>query len=123
MQLFATTIQEELNAGIRPARADVPQDVLKASGFTQMTGFHPMDLPFVSRKRLALFSVLARNTPWLIIDEPTIGQDDITCAAIAKILNSLAKSGVGVILITHSEQLPNVLQARTVILQKGKFET
>lgn len=123
MQLFATTIREELNAGIRPARADVPQDVLKASGFTQMTRIHPMDLPFVSRKRLALFSVLARNTPWLIIDEPTIGQDDITCAAIANILNSLAKSGIGVILITHSEQLPKVLQARTVILQKGKFET
>lgn len=122
MQLFATTVQEELNAGTRPARANVPKDVLGASGFTQLTRCHPMDLPFVSRKRLALFSILNRNAPWVIIDEPTIGQDDVTCGEIAKILNSLAKNGAGVMLITHSEQLPTTLRARTVVLKAGKLE-
>jgi energy-coupling factor transporter ATP-binding protein EcfA2 len=119
MQLFATTVQEELNAGIRPAKEPVPQDILQSSGFAQVLQRHPMDLPFVSRKRLALLSVLTRGTPWMVIDEPTIGQDDSACSAIARMLAIKAERGTGIILITHSEGLPKSLPATTLMLQNG----
>jgi ABC-type transport system involved in cytochrome bd biosynthesis fused ATPase/permease subunit len=78
-----------------------------------------MDLPYVSRKRLALFAGLIRDVPWLVIDEPTIGQDDASCSHIAQILESKAKCGTGVILITHSEEFPKRFPVTSLTLQNG----
>ncbi len=119
MQLFATTVQEELNAGIRAIHQPVPDDVLASCGFADVLRCHPMDLPFVIRKRLALFAVLTRDVPWLVIDEPTIGQDDATCSSIARILESKAESGMGIILITHSEEFPKRLPVTALMLENG----
>ena len=119
MQMFATTVQEEFNAGVRRSDQLVPSDILQASGLTRVLQSHPMDLPFVSRKRLALICVLARNSPWVVVDEPTIGQDDVSCSVIANMLRAKADRGTGIILITHSERLPNSLHACPLMLQGG----
>lgn len=123
VQLFSSTVQGEFNAGIRPATHPVPSDVLEASGFADVLQRHPMDLPFVSRKRLALISVMARDTPWVVVDEPTIGQDDISCSAIASILTSKAKCGAGIILISHSLHLLKLLKHQSITLHEGSLVT
>ena len=55
---------------------------------------------------LALVLVLAGFSgalPWLMLDEPTIGQDRSTSAALAAIIAHLCDNGHGVIVVTHDD--------------------
>ncbi len=70
LQLFEQSVLRQLSQG---EKVDF---LLSAFGLNQVREAHPLDLPFVMRKRLAIAGSLARNTGLLILDEPTLGQDD-----------------------------------------------
>jgi energy-coupling factor transporter ATP-binding protein EcfA2 len=59
---------------------------------------HPLDLPYVLAKRLALGATMLRKSPMKILDEPTIGQDCRSGGNIAK----LAKQYAGIV-VSHSK--------------------
>lgn len=96
-QLFESSVRMEV--------ATLPVELRRqAIGFGSLESemdSHPFDLPFVLRKRLALSVVLPLQTPWLIVDEPTLGQDAANRAETAKALQAIAATGRGVLLITH----------------------
>jgi len=62
---------------------------------------HPYDLSPSERKRVALASVLAMNTPIIVLDEPTSGQDHAGVERIGFIVDMLKKLGKTIITITH----------------------
>jgi len=62
---------------------------------------HLYELPLVARKRLSWLWPLCGTMPWVMLDEPTIGQDAATRAALAKAVGQLATLGYGVVFITH----------------------
>ncbi len=81
VQLFSTTVEEEVRAGLQASglngikceqRVDA---VLMAFGLSHIRKEHPLDTPFVIRKRIALAATIAMGRPWLVLDEPTLGQD------------------------------------------------
>jgi len=94
LQLFRTRVADVVDAS---------DEVTEAFGLTKFLSEHPLDLPFVLRKRLAIASTVARRRPWLILDEPILGQDDSTARILARILDRAAASGAGIIVITHSK--------------------
>ncbi len=54
------------------------------------------------RRRLALARALLRDAPWLLLDEPTAGLDDVTEAAVLRSLKArLDATGQGLIVVTH----------------------
>jgi energy-coupling factor transport system ATP-binding protein len=125
LQLFSTSVQDEIIAGPRALglggeectrRADA---VLAAFGLSRIRGEHPLDLPFVIRKRVALAATLAMGGPWTILDEPTLGQDDATSEALAGIIANLLGCGAGVILITHSQWFRRRLAGKVLRLEGG----
>ena len=91
-QLFATRVDRHFDEG-----SDVT-DVTRWSGLQEHLDRHPLDLPYVLRKRLALAIAVARRTPFLVLDEPTLAQDN------ANALNTerLAQAGLAAIVISHS---------------------
>lgn len=93
LQLFSRTVENELarsfNATATAARFGLDGDV----------GNHPLDLPFVLRKRLALAAAIDRPTPFLILDEPSLGQDSEAFAAISELVRYR-----GGLTITHSQR-------------------
>jgi energy-coupling factor transport system ATP-binding protein len=99
-QLFESTVSDELKS--------LPtESALAATRFAGVAGFlnqHPFDLPFALRKRLAVALILHSSAPWLIFDEPAIGQDQNSRGAIGKALRKLAVAGHGVILISHDAE-------------------
>lgn len=99
-QLFEDTVRSEL-ASLPPEAAD---RATRFAGLTAFLDLHPFDLPFVLRKRLALTLILHASAPWLIFDEPDLGQDEQTRIAIAGALGRLAENGYGVILVTHNDE-------------------
>lgn len=65
------------------------------------TETNPYDLSPTWRKMVALASVIAMDTPVVIFDEPTTGQDALSIARIANVMRGLHERGKTVITITH----------------------
>lgn len=111
LQLFETTVRAEVGVGIeRDLSASGHLDnILATFGFGSIQSIHPFDLPLAMRKRLAVAATVAQDHPWIILDEPTLGQDIATSRQIGIIVRALAARGRGVIVISHDlEFLENV---------------
>jgi len=125
LQLFSTSVDEEVVAGPRALGVEARESVRRAEAILRAFGLcgvrreHPLDLPFVLRKRLAMAATLAMGCPWTILDEPTLGQDDVASEALARIIESILAAGAGVILITHSRWFRERLRGKTLRLRDG----
>jgi energy-coupling factor transport system ATP-binding protein len=125
LQIFSTTVEDEVYAGPRAARysnvecSRLAEAMMKTFGLSRVREEHPLDLPFVVRKRVALAAVLAAATPWVVLDEPTLGQDESSSIAIAKITQTLLDAGTGVIVISHSAWFRNLVHGHPLLLQNG----
>lgn len=92
LQLFASSVSAQLK-NIKRAGA-----VARWFGLDQFLSDHPLDLPFVLRKRLAVATAVGRESGCTILDEPTIGQDNRSA------LDSRAfGSGESRVVISHSK--------------------
>lgn len=126
VQLFETTVLGELLASTRhlsPAcREPRARLCAHAFGLEHVTAVHPLDLPFVARKRLALAATFAMGSPWLILDEPTLGQDAFALSSIADLVRTYAGAGGGVIVITHSEEFRSLVADHRLVMGGGHIE-
>jgi energy-coupling factor transporter ATP-binding protein EcfA2 len=82
---------------------------------------HPLDLPFALRKRVAVAAAIAAGAPWLILDEPSLGQDVDNTAAVSALIRGLACAGAGIILISHSRRLTDGLPDAALDLIDGQI--
>jgi DNA repair exonuclease SbcCD ATPase subunit len=57
--------------------------------------------------------------PWVMFDEPTVGQDRATRAALASAVNHLASKGHGVLFITHDDEFASAIPHRALRLAAG----
>jgi ATP-binding cassette subfamily C protein CydC len=89
-----------------------------AEGLDQWIGDDGQCLSGGERRRLALARALLRPAPWLLLDEPTEGLDARTEAlVIQRLQHRLARTGQGLILVTHR---PAALALADHRLQLGK---
>lgn len=101
-QLFATRVDKHFQEASEAAA------VTHWSGLEQQLDRHPLDLPYVLRKRLALAVAVARRAPFLVLDEPTLAQDN------ANALNTerLAQAGLAAIVVSHSARFTGLSEIR-----------
>lgn len=128
VQLFTRSVLEELSVSFPhepSATLGLPQRATALAalfGLEHAIAEHPLDLPYVGRKRLALACTFAMGTPWLILDEPTLGQDDETMVSLARLVRAYAEAGGGVIIITHSQSFASMVGHRRILLRGGQLE-
>ena len=79
---------------------------------------HLYELPLVARKRASWLWPLAGALPWIMLDEPTVGQDRATRAALAATIGRLAALGYGVMFITHDDEFAAALPHRAIRLDR-----
>jgi energy-coupling factor transporter ATP-binding protein EcfA2 len=88
------------------------------TGWARMFGLdtelerHVLDLPRVLRKRLSWIWPLTRSKPWLVLDEPTLGQDDAAVAQLGSALRACVSAGSGLIYVSHDARLAAHLGGR-----------
>ena len=122
LQLFATSVREEIANSIPEGMANAKlgtEEILRVFGLLEEAETHPLDLPFVMRKRLAMAASLAMRRPWLILDEPTLGQDSQTSTELSNLIRYIASQGTGVIVITHSRNFRDLLDPISFHLHDG----
>jgi len=62
---------------------------------------NPYDLPYPIRKFVAIAAVIASRPKYIILDEPTAGQDKHGLEQLSKLIDRLQDNGVTVLTITH----------------------
>jgi energy-coupling factor transport system ATP-binding protein len=126
-QLFAKTVRQDVEFGPRnlghpdSRRAELVSWALEATRLTDRTDSHPYELSLSDRKRVALASVLAMDTPIVVLDEPTTGQDHNAVQDIAEIIATLHQRGTTVVTITHDMDFCAENFDRVIFLTNGKI--
>ncbi|MEG9227570.1 ABC transporter ATP-binding protein [Aeromicrobium sp. Sec7.5] len=116
---LAPTVAEEvaLTAGRSGRRADAAA-WLDIVGLGHLAGAHPYRLSGGEQRRLSVLAAVAHRPGLLLLDEPTVGQDRITWAAVAGIAVAAAGAGAVVATATHDPLLVDLADA-VVALQAG----
>ncbi len=125
-QIFSRVVRDEVEFGPKQlglsaeeafARA---QTVLAQVGLERELGSHPDDLGETRRKLLSIASVLAMDTPVVVLDEPTTGLDAHGVARVAGLVGELVAAGRTVIGISHDLRFVAQTFTRVVVLDRGR---
>ncbi len=101
---------------------DVDTDaLLDAFGLSRLADTSPYHLSGGEQRRVALLAGLAHAPRLALLDEPTVGQDRHTWAAIAGIVRSLANRGSGIAIATHDRALAELADAE-LVLDRGRVQ-
>ncbi|MEO8555388.1 MAG: ATP-binding cassette domain-containing protein [Actinomycetota bacterium] len=94
--------------------------LLKVLGLLALSGAEPHHLSGGEQRRLALAGALAHGPSVLVLDEPSVGQDRLTWAAVAGVVAAARNAGVGVVLATH-DPLLIAMADRRITLSSGRI--
>ncbi len=125
-QIFAGKVRDEVAFGPRmlgrgkTEATTAGAAALEAVGLSDATDANPYDLGYSRRKLLAIASVLAMDTPVVVLDEPTTGQDARGIARVQQVLANLNGEGRTVIAISHDMRFVAESFARVVVMGGGR---
>ncbi|MCS7117180.1 MAG: energy-coupling factor ABC transporter ATP-binding protein [Thaumarchaeota archaeon] len=121
---FLESVWEEMtyalrNFGIGDADHRV-ESLLERFGLDGLKDRSPFSLSGGQKKRLSIAVVLAWDPKYVLLDEPTLGQDKSGREAIAWTIESLRKEGRGVVIATHDVEFASELDPRVTLLSSGR---
>ena len=119
-QIFKQNVWDEVAFGARnlghpPEHVDrLVEQALRWLALTALQAANPYDLGYSQRKLVALGSVMAMDTPILVLDEPTAGLDGAESELFVEVLGKLSDAGKTIITISHdmdfvAEEFPRVV--------------
>jgi energy-coupling factor transport system ATP-binding protein len=125
-QIFAGKVRAEVEFGPRilgrstgDAQAAAAA-ALEAVGLTDSIDTNPYDLGYSARKLLTVASILAMETPVVVLDEPTTGQDAPGVVRIQRVIADLSSGGRTVIAISHDMRFVAETFARVIVMGEGR---
>ena len=77
---------------------------------------YPRTLSRGDQQRVAIASGLAMNTEYLVLDEPTSGQDGAEKKKLMKLMNRLKRLGITIILVTHDMDIAASECTRVIVI-------
>ena len=126
-QIFSRRIRDEVAFGPRilgrpPERvAAAVAAALELVGLNDLADQNPYDIGYSRRKLLALASVYAMETPVIVLDEPTTGQDARGVARVAALVATSIAAGRTVIAISHDMRFVAETFARVVVMHRSRI--
>ena len=124
-QISAASVLDEVAFGPRNFGFDEAEiekrctEVLDAVNLREVRDSDPFLLSKGERQRLAVASVLALRPRLLILDEPTTGLDHREQRNMMALIEELNRSGIAIVMITHTPWLVAEYAKRVVLIRKG----
>ena len=115
--VMSTSRLLDLDEATATARVD---GLLTTLGLAELRDADPHLLSGGELRRLALAGAVAHGPSVLVLDEPTVGQDRQTWAAVAGVIASSRAAGVAVVVATHDPLLVQ-LADRVIRLDRGRL--
>ena len=123
--LFNLTVSEEVSFGLKNLKFDsIPQRVTDALSSVGLAGYakrDPQTLSVGEKQRVCLAGVLAMDTDYIVLDEPTAQLDYKNSKELYQLLTGLNKRGKTIIVIEHDTDLLWNYTKETLILNKGRI--
>ncbi len=120
-QLRLPSVWEEVAWGA--VNDQVAAAEMAALGLAGLETRHPHALSSGQKRRLTLATALARRPRVLLLDEPTVGQDDASLALVLARLQDFVRQGGALLTATHDRRAALTLAQETVILEQGRALT
>jgi len=125
--LFSETVRDEVAFALK--NCGYPADViekqvartLEALDLTSYADASPFLLSGGERKRVALASVLVWEPDYLVLDEPTIGQDYQQKERLRNFIVQLYSQGKTVVMISHDVEFVAEAGPEVVLMSKGRI--
>ena len=116
----ASTVREEVATTPQRLGRGVDADgLLEVLGLGRLAGVHPYRLSGGEQRRLSLATAVAHRPGVVLLDEPTVGQDRLTWAAVVGLATSAARAGAVVTTATHDDLLVGLADDR-IRLERGR---
>ena len=95
--------------------------MLDVVGLKDKASAYPGELSGGEQQRVAIARALVNKPAILLADEPTGNLDPQTAWDIMMLLQEVNKSGTTVVVVTHNNDIVDVMQKRVVALEEGKL--
>ena len=126
-QLFTKSVYEEVTFGphnlgyTEEKTARLAKRALQVTDLEDKKNTNPYDLSPIWRKMVALASIIAMDTPVVVFDEPTTGQDAASINRIARVVELLREEGKTLITISHDIDFCAEHFSRVIAMGEGKI--
>ena len=126
-QLVTLNVEKELafgpeNLGVAPEEIRKRIDeLLRLMDLEYLKDKHPHEMSGGEQQRVAMASTLALKPRILVADEPTSNLDPQSAEHILKIISSLNKDGMTVLLVEHRLDLVTKEASRVLLMDKGSI--
>lgn len=105
----------------RKERRSLVQEHLAELGLEHLAGQRAYTLSGGERRRLEISRALVTSPEFLLMDEPFSGVDPISVAEVQKIILSLRKKGIGILITDHNVRETLSIVDRAYLLHEGKI--
>lgn len=123
--LFNLTVAEELEFGITNLKLKNKEErIKKALALVGLNGFEdrdPQTLSLGQKQKVSLASVLALETDYIVLDEPTAMLDYKSSLELYRLLEELNKRSKTVIVVEHDTDFLQQYAREVAIIDKGKI--
>ncbi|STP30732.1 ATPase components of various ABC-type transport systems, contain duplicated ATPase [Enterococcus durans] len=125
--LSKNMIFEEVALGLKNQGVDPEEiqekvfDTLKVCGLYEFRNWPISALSHGQKRRVAIAAILVLEPEFLILDEPTAGQDYYHYNEMMTFLRTLNQQGITILMITHDMHLMLEHTRRTLVLKQGQI--
>lgn len=119
-QLYLPYVDDEIHS--QAVDAEAVRAELTALGLDGLERRHPKSLSMGQKRRLTLAAALARQPKVMLLDEPSVGQDDASLAMIIRRLDRYLLEGGALLTATHDTRVAHALAHRVLKLINGCIE-
>ena len=123
-QFFTNSVLHELQYGhtVTPEFEERTETLLKSMGMWECRDRHPFSLSGGQMQKLTLMMAYLSDKPFIVLDEPTAGQDAESLERCAALIREMRREKT-VLIITHDLELIAKACDRCIGLSDGQTET
>lgn len=96
-------------------------EILSFLGLSYKANNYPCELSGGQKQRVAIGRALALNPKLMCFDEPTSALDPSLTLDVAKLIKSLSKTGMSMLIITHDMEFAKLVSDKIVSMDSGKI--
>lgn len=121
---FLQTVRDEMTYALRNFGmgdgTERVRELLRAFGLEGTEERSPFTLSGGQKKRLSIAVVLAWEPKYVLLDEPTLGQDRAGRETMLEIVRQLSGQGRSLVIATHDVEFVSELSPRVVLMGGGR---
>ena len=96
-------------------------EILSFLGLSDKANNYPCELSGGQKQRVAIGRALALKPKLMCFDEPTSALDPSLTLDVAKLIKSLSKTGMSMLIITHDMEFAKLVSDKIVSMDSGKI--